>query len=217
MRKLIQRYLSPADRLGEVLFGLIMALGFTGAVRLGRAEADNRELFIGIFGCNLAWAIVDGLMYIMSAMFERGRKARLMREVRAAKTEEAALACIGVEVDQRLELLTTDDEREQIHRWVLEIVRRDDADDAHLRLDDILGGAAVALIILLATLPVIVPFLVVANPDSAVRISNWIALAELFGVGVWWGRVVGARPLRLATGLTLVGAAMVVITILLGG
>src|SRR4051794_18412376 len=123
MRKLIQRYLSPADRLGEVLFGLIMALGFTAAVRLGRAEADNRELVIGIFGCNLAWAIVDGLMYIMSAMFERGRTARLKREVRAAKTEPAALACIGREMDQRLELVTTDDERDKLHRWILEIVR----------------------------------------------------------------------------------------------
>jgi len=35
IRDLIGRYLDPADRLGEILFGLIMALGFTGAVRLG--------------------------------------------------------------------------------------------------------------------------------------------------------------------------------------
>ena len=50
MRAFIQRHLDPADRLGEILFGLIMALGFTGAVRLGHEEADNRALFIGIFG-----------------------------------------------------------------------------------------------------------------------------------------------------------------------
>ena len=62
MRTFIQRYLAPADRLGEILFGLIMALGFTGAVRLGHEKADNRALFVGIFGCNLAWAIVDGDM-----------------------------------------------------------------------------------------------------------------------------------------------------------
>ena len=156
-------------------------------------------------------------MRCLDRLRERGRKARLKREVRSAKTEEAALACIGAEVDQRLELLTTDDERKQIHCWVLEILRRDDADDPHLRLEDVLGGAAVAVIILLATLPVIAPFLIVANPNTAVRISNWIALTELFAVGLWWGRVVGARPLRLATGLTLVGVVMVVVTILLGG
>src|SRR4030095_1923207 len=34
MPTFIQRYLDPDDRLGEILFGLIMALGFTGAVRL---------------------------------------------------------------------------------------------------------------------------------------------------------------------------------------
>ena len=46
----------------HLLFGLIMALGFTGAVRLGREEADNRTLFIGILGGNIAWGIVDGGM-----------------------------------------------------------------------------------------------------------------------------------------------------------
>ena len=90
MRAFIRRYLDPADRLGEILFGLIMALGFTGAVRLGHEAADNRALFIGIFGCNLAWAIVDGVMYVLTALFERGRKARLVREVLRAPTEEAA-------------------------------------------------------------------------------------------------------------------------------
>ena len=72
MRTFIERYLDPATRLGEILFGLVMALGFTGAVRLGYEEADNRALFVGIFGCNLAWAIVDGVMYVLTALFERG-------------------------------------------------------------------------------------------------------------------------------------------------
>ncbi len=52
MATFIQRCLDPADRLGEIPFGLIMALGFTGAVRLGVEDADNRTLFIAIFGCN---------------------------------------------------------------------------------------------------------------------------------------------------------------------
>ena len=37
MRDFLRHALDPVDRLGEVLFGLIMALGFTGAVlREGR-------------------------------------------------------------------------------------------------------------------------------------------------------------------------------------
>src|SRR5215471_20276729 len=107
MRSFIQRHLAPADRLGEVLFGLIMALGFTAAVRLERAEADNRALFIGILGCNLAWAIVDGVMYVLAAYFERGRLARLARDVVAAPSEAEALRHIAAELEDRLAVVTT--------------------------------------------------------------------------------------------------------------
>ena len=217
MRAFIQRYLDPADRLGEVLFGLIMALGFTGAVRLGHEEADNRALFIGIFGCNLAWAIVDGVMYVLTALFERGRKARLVREVLRAPSEEAALQRIGQELDGPLMELTTAQERGQLHRWILAILRREQPATLRLHREDLLGGVAVALVIVLATFPVVVPYLVVSKPNLAVRLSHLIALTLLFLLGAWWGRVVGGRSIRIATGLTLLGLTLVLITIALGG
>ena len=217
MRAFIERYLDPAGRLGEVLFGLIMALGFTGAVRLGHEEADNRALFIGIFGCNLAWAIVDGVMYVLTALFERGRKARLFREVARAADDETALGRIGDELDGPLLELTTPEERAQLHRWILTILRRDRPEPPRLRSADVLGGVAVTLVIVLATFPIVVPYLVVANPNVAVRLSHLIALTLLFLLGAWWGRVVGGRPLRIASGLTLLGTTLVLITIALGG
>ena len=217
MRAFIRRYLDPAGRLGEILFGLIMALGFTGAVRLGVEEADNRALFIGILGCNLAWAIVDGVMYVLTALFERGRKARLVRDVRAAPSEAAALQLIGDEFDDRLEPLLTPEERGQMYRSVLTAVRRTRLEPPAVHREDLLGGVAVALVILVATLPIVVPYLVVANPNLAVRLSNLVALTLLFLLGAWWGRVVGARSWRIGGGLTLLGVVLVLITIALGG
>jgi len=217
MRAFFHRHLDPADWLGEILFGLIMALGFTGAVRLGHEEADNHALFIGIFGCNLAWAIVDGVMFVLTQLFERGRQAKVARDVLKAPNEEAALQRIGDEVGFPLLSLTTPEERQQIHRRVLELLRRSTPEDARVRRADLLGGLAVALIILLATLPVVAPFLTPVNPNVAVRISNGVALMELFLLGMWWGRMVGGGLLRLAAGLTLVGIVLVFITIVLGG
>jgi hypothetical protein len=217
MRTFVQRYLDPADRLGEILFGLIMALGFTGAVRLGHEEADNHALFIGIFGCNLAWAIVDGVMYVLTALFERGRKARLFREVLHAPTEEAALQRISEELDGPLLELTTPQERAQLHHWILAILRRAQPETLRLHRGDLLGGVAVALVIVVATFPVVVPYLVVSNPNLAVRLSHLIAVALLFLLGAWWGRVVGGGAIRIATGLTLLGLTLVLITIALGG
>jgi hypothetical protein len=213
----IRRHLGPADRLGEVLFGLIMALGFTGAVRLGHAEADNRSLFVGIFGCNLAWAIVDGVMYVLGELFERGRRARVIRDVRAAPTDAEALDRVARELDWPLPALTSPEERRQIHQWVLDAARRQRPAPPRLRAEDLLGGAAVALLIVLATLPVVVPFLLVPDPNYAVRVSNLTALGLLFLLGSWWGRAVGTSPWRVGLGLTVVGVILVLITIALGG
>jgi VIT1/CCC1 family predicted Fe2+/Mn2+ transporter len=213
----IRHYLDPADRLGEILFGLIMALGFTGAVRLGHEAADNRALFVGIVGCNLAWAIVDGVMYVLGMLFERGRKARLVRDVRAAPTDAAALQHVDDELGDRLAPLTTREDREQIYGWVLEIVRRGQSEPPRIRREDLLGGVAAALVIVFATLPVVVPYLVMSNPNHAVRVSNLIALVLLFLLGVRWGQIVGANPLRIGAGVTLLGLVLVLITIVLGG
>jgi len=217
MRAFFHRNLDPADRLGEILFGLIMALGFTGAVRLGLEEADNHALFIGIFGCNLAWAIVDGVMFVLTQLFDRGRHTRLGRDVLNAPSEHVALRRIGEEIDNPLLALATPEEREQIHRRVLELLRRVKPEQPSVRREDLMGGVAVGLIILFATLPVVVPFLVVSSPALAVRLSHLIALIELFLLGAWWGGMVGGNPLRIAAGLTLVGVVLVLITIVLGG
>ncbi|NJN52420.1 MAG: VIT family protein, partial [Gammaproteobacteria bacterium] len=95
----INRTLAPADRLGEILFGLIMALGFTGAVRLGLEEADNRTLFVSILGCNAAWGVVDGVMYVLVQLFERGRRFRLARTIQRTGDEEAT-ALVAAEYDE---------------------------------------------------------------------------------------------------------------------
>ena len=217
MPSFIRRYLDAADRLGEILFGLIMALGVTGAVRLGLEKPDNRALFVGIFGANLAWAIVDGVMYVLTALFERGRKARLICEVLNAPSEEAALQQIGDELDGPLLELTTTEERLQLHRWILTVLQRERPATLHLNRDDLLGGVAAALAIVLATFPIVVPYLVVSNPDLAVRCSNLIALILLFLLGARWGQIVGGSSIRIAFGLTVLGMALVLITIVLGG
>lgn len=217
MRDFIQRNLDAVDRLGEILFALIMALGFTGAVRLGLEEATHEELFLGIFGCNLAWAIVDGALYVVGAVFERGRRRHLVRLVAAAPTEEVALGCIAGEIDEHLEALATDEERTQLYRWTLGILRRNKIEGSTLAAEDLKGGLAVAIVVLMATIPVVVPFLVVTDIEHAVRLSNSIAVGMLALLGARWARLVGSSPWALAAGLSLFGVLLVLVTIALGG
>lgn len=217
MRVFIQRYLEPSARLGEALFGLIMALGITGAVRLGLQQASNRELIVAIVGCNVAWGVVDGVMFVMLALFERGRKARFVKSVQSAPTDELALERIHQEFGGRLESLTTPEERMPLYRSVLHAARLSDPEPPRIHRKDLLGGTAVGLLMIVATMPVVVPFLLLSDQRTAIWISNATTLALLFWVGSWWGRVIGANPLRIGAGVTSVGLTLVLITIALGG
>ena len=77
--------LSPVDRVSELLFGLFMALTFVGAVSVAKAGEDEiRSMFAAALGCNLAWGLVDAVMYLVRTVTDRGRSLTLVRSVRAA-------------------------------------------------------------------------------------------------------------------------------------
>src|SRR5205809_40531 len=99
-----RRVLEPVDRVSEVLFGLIMVLTFTGSLSVAEAGRDDvRTMLIGALGCNLAWGMIDGVLYLMGCLAEKGRGLLTVRAVRdpTDPTEEprraspARLQCHG--------------------------------------------------------------------------------------------------------------------------
>ena len=63
--------LEPIDRISEVLFGLIMVLGFTGSISaadVGQGQGQIRTLLYGAIGCNIAWGFIDAIMFLMAAL-----------------------------------------------------------------------------------------------------------------------------------------------------
>jgi hypothetical protein len=67
-----------------MLFGLLMALTFVGAVSAAadRAHEQIQTLFTTSLGCNLAWGLVDAVMYLVRTITERGRLISLVGAVR---------------------------------------------------------------------------------------------------------------------------------------
>ncbi len=69
----MNRVLDPVARASEILFGVIMALTFTGTLSAATAAREEvRTLLVAMIGCNLAWGLVDGVMFLMQSMTERG-------------------------------------------------------------------------------------------------------------------------------------------------
>src|SRR5882672_9858697 len=86
-----RRVLEPIDRVSEVLFGLIMVLTFTGSLSIAEVGRDDvRAMLIGALGCNLAWGIIDGILYVMGALAEESHNLMALRAVRASRDPEEA-------------------------------------------------------------------------------------------------------------------------------
>jgi hypothetical protein len=107
MKRFVPKYLDPASRLGEILFGLIMVLTVTLTAGLTVAEgrAGVRQLLLAAIGCNLAWGIIDAVMYIMNCLTERSSKVRLIEAVQRARDNRAALDIIQNEIAPELQSL----------------------------------------------------------------------------------------------------------------
>src|SRR6516162_4539609 len=86
-----KRVLEPIERISEVLFGLIMVLTFTCSFSVAEAgRAEVRTMLYGALGCNLAWGIIDAIMFLMGCLAERARAIAALRAVRAESDPEKA-------------------------------------------------------------------------------------------------------------------------------
>jgi VIT1/CCC1 family predicted Fe2+/Mn2+ transporter len=66
--------LDPIERVSEVVFGVLMAMTFIGALNVAEAgQGDARKALIAALGCNVAWGLTDGIMYIVAVLTERTR------------------------------------------------------------------------------------------------------------------------------------------------
>jgi hypothetical protein len=210
-----KRVLDPIERVAEILFGLIMVLTFTGSLGVAEAGRDDvRTMLIGALGCNLAWGIIDAVLYLMGCLAQRGGGIIALRAVREADARQAqrliadALPPVVASVLEPAEI-------ESIRQRLKQLP--EPPGRARLRKDDWLGAIGVFLLVFLSMLPVAIPFMLMHDAVPALRVSNAIAIAMLFVLGDAFGRMTGRRPWAMGISMVLLGTLLVALAIALGG
>lgn len=214
--KSARRVLDPYDRVSEVLFGLIMALTFTGSLSVTEAGRDDiRVMLIGALGCNLAWGIIDGVLYLMGCAAEQARELRTLRAARALGDPHKARRYIADTLPPWLARAVSDAELEPIRQRLVEC--SNPPQRQRLDRDDWLGAFGVFLLVFLSTFPVALPFVFMERTVPALRLSNAVAMVLLFGLGCVYGQITDRRPWITGVGMVMLGAVLVGLTIALGG
>ena len=215
-----QRWLDPATSLGEVLFGLIMTLTFTlgaGIIIEEEGREGARQLLIALIGCNIAWGVIDGALYIVGQLFDRGRSRRVGLAVRQAPDERAAISLVAGELDDMLAGVTNESERGALYRRIAVNVRDTPPAPNPVTKADLMGAFASFWLVVISSAPAAIPFLLFDEAHFALRVSNAILLAFLFVTGYWWARFTLGKPWLVGLLFLLGGIGLVGVAILLGG
>jgi len=211
-----KRALDPIDRVSEVLFGLIMVLTFTGSLSVAEAGRDDvRAMLIGALGCNLAWGIIDAILYLMGCLAEKGRSLATFRAVREATDPQQAQRLIADALPSVVADVLEPGELEAMRLRLATLPEPPAL--ARLHKDDWLGAAGVFLLVFLSTFPVVIPFIVMRNAMPALRVSNAIAIVLLFLTGYAFGRLTGRHPVWVGCSMVVLGTVLVGLTMALGG
>jgi hypothetical protein len=211
-----KRVLEPIERISEVLFGLIMVLTFTGALSAAESgRAEIRAMLVGAIGCNLAWGLIDAIMYLMGCLTDRAQRANTVRSVRGAATPEAGRRLIAEAIPPAVAAALPEDALEKVRLHLGSLP--EPPTGPRLHADDWRGALGVFLLVVLSTVPVVLPFVFMRDAMTALRVSNAIAISMMFLMGYSFGRLANARPWFTGIVMVVLGAALVSLTMALGG
>ena len=210
-----ERLLDPIQRISEVLFGLIMAVTIIGSLSIATADrSEVRTVLVAALGCNLAWGLVDAVMYLLNTLTERSHNLALAARVRKMDAAEGR-RLFAESLPEHLAAVTGPDELEGMRRRLLALPA---ANGAALRGKDFLAAIGIFLLVVIATFPVVVPFMLADDVAIAMRNSRIVTLGMLFLAGYLLGRY-ASHPRPGVTGLAtmLLGAVLIVTVMALGG
>jgi hypothetical protein len=207
--------LGPVERVSEMLFGLFMAVTFVGAISAASPSTEIRAMFWAALGCNLAWGLVDAVMYLVRNLTERGKTLSLALAVRSAPDAETGRQHVERALSKVAAKLISPAEIEAIRARIValpELPKRPSLDRR-----DALAGLAIFCIVVLATFPVVLPYLLISDVDTAKIVSRVLTLSMLFAGGLALGRYAGTGSLRVGFSMMALGTAVIVAIMALGG
>jgi len=210
------RVLDPMERISETLFGLIMAL--TVICSLGITTGGNvkiQTVLIAALGCNLAWGIVDGALYLLARINDRGGNILTLRAIQQAPDTETARRILADALSPELASILPLEQLELMRQTLQRLPAP--CGRPRLAKRDWFGALGVCLLSFASTFPVVIPFLFLSDAKLALRVSWAVAIVMLFFCGYAFGYRSGLRPWAAGLAMVAYGGVLIGVVEALGG
>lgn len=206
---------SRTDRLSEILFGLIVVLTFTCTLPLTLGEGVTvKQVLLAALSCNIAWGIIDGVMSLIFSAATRSRQYRLLEDLKEASLQEQITATQTWWEEEVSDIPLKEKTAASLVEFFKEIP---DLSQKLITVKDLKTAGAVVSLVIAATFPPVIPFILFANLEVAVRVSNIVALLMMVWIGYQLDTHIGRDVFLMRWLVPLGGVFMVIAAIVLGG
>jgi hypothetical protein len=208
--------LGTDDRISEILTGIIMILTFTCTFSIVNSGSTTViDMLTGAISSAMAWGLIDAVIYLFMTMIDKQHNLTFMNFVRKSKDRERVSQVISDALPEVLTDLMQPHEIEVLRGKILKLPEPEKI--YRLKFNDYRSAAGIFLLVVSATIPISVPFVLIKDVQVALRVSNVIAILMMFLCGRALGKYVGRNRLAMGILTSLIGIALVLITIALGG
>jgi len=209
-------WIDTEDRISEILFGLIMALTFTCTISITQSDkATVNEMLFAALGCNTAWGLVDAVLYVLMSKTIEKRGFTILNFVRRSKDTGKSIQFIADALPPVVANVLQPDEMEKIRQRIL--LLPESTVTRKQRFRDYKIAVGIFFLVLLSTFPVAVPFIFIDDLQTALRISNIVAILMMFFCGWGLGKYAGRNRFLMGVIMSILGIVLVLVTIALGG
>ncbi len=201
----------------EAISAFIMALSVLNSIYLSSVSegmANFNVAVLSVFGANLAWGIIDGVVQYVGIQVRRARFKRLSRSLRASMSLEQFISHLQINIDEDI-----------VHSWGADAVQmlfaKKDAlptQKISATYQDVFAFFGVLLVYALAAAFVTAPLFIIPNLYHALIVANALSTLGLFAIGYGWGKSIEqVSPMKLGFLTAFVGFMLLAVCILLGG
>ena len=209
-----RKIIAPLDMMGEVLAGVVMALTVSVAVwTASGGKVEPRELVEAVIGCNVAWGLFDGMLYVFGRRAAGARREFVLESLKGTRDAKQLRERLDVLVDPGLAFLVPFMDLEKL-RGAVEAGKADPEGGGS---EDVLAAVGLGLIEVLSAVPLILPLLFIHPPARAILVSSAIAIVLLAGAGAQVARWSGQSVWLLGVLTPALGAVLVAVCLVLGG
>ncbi len=205
---MFSKYLSYADRTGEIAFAVLMVIIINGYVALSDLNTGFIYIVAVNLGACLSWGIIDGLIYAISSSIERNNVHSKLNRLKSCVNCENSLETVKKSLDATFLEGFDQDGKEAIAKEIINhIPNASLGENKVITRNEVMGWLSIIGIYLVVGVLLALPFLLLQAKVLAWLISNVAGVAWVTWYGVQLGKSAGKNR-------WLLGALMAVVSVL---